>query len=361
MDVVDAKAEEWKSDPWSLVERDGALYGRGVVDNKYGLTTLVQAFTRLKREGFMPDRDLILVLSGDEETGMRTTRALAERLKGAAFAINSDAGGGYRGETGEVIYVYQAAEKSYATYELTVRNTGGHSSRPRSDNAIYELARALDRISKISFPVRWNDVTIESFKTLLPTLPSDVKMRLERFIESPGDETGEALLQADASFVGDLKTTCVATMIQGGVIENALPTEATATVNCRIFPGESGAETQALLIGSTGEENIEIEVKNSLGESAVSVMPTEVLRALEVVLASRAPTASISPYMEAGATDGLQFRRLGIPTVGAGPLLSSNDSNYNYHGIDERLPVSEFNDGLDHYYLFIKALSSHTH
>lgn len=360
MDVVDARPGEWTSNPWALSEKNGALYGRGVVDNKFGVLTLAQAFMRLKREGFVPDRDLVIAFTGDEETGMRTTAALAGRLKGAAFAINSDAGGGYRGASGAATYSYQAGEKTYATYELTVRNPGGHSSRPRADNAIYELAAALQNISNHRFPVRWNAVSLEAFNALLPTLPAELKAPLARFIESPGEDSGAALLKAEPGFVGDIKTTCVATMLRAGIVENALPTEATATVNCRIFPGETVANVQAALAEASGNDKLQVTVVNTLGESPMSEMPGEALQALKAVLAVRAPQTTVSPYLEAGGTDGLQFRRAGIPTIGVGPLFATDDSKYNFHGIDERLPVSEFEGGLDHYYLFIRALAGPT-
>ncbi len=356
MDVVDAKAGEWKSDPWQLTEKDGALYGRGAVDNKFGVLSLTQAFMRLKREGFVPDRDLILAFSGDEETGMATTKVLAERLKGADFAINSDAGGGYRAPNGAATYAYQAAEKTYATFEITARNKGGHSSRPRSDNAIYDLSRSLTRVSDHQFPVRWNDVTIESFRAWLPTMDGKAKVAMAAFLHRPSEARARALLKQDPEFVGELTTTCVATMLRGGIVENALPTEATATVNCRIFPGETVAGVQSAL-GRLAGGKAEVKLVKSLGESSISAMPDDARAALDAVLAVRAPGASVSPYMEAGATDGLQFRRAGIPTIGIGPIIGSPDSNWNFHGIDERLPLSEFKDGLDHYYLFIKALA----
>lgn len=356
MDVVDARRDEWKSDPWVLTERDGALYGRGTVDNKYGILTIAQAFMRLKREGFLPDRDLIIAFSGDEESGMTTTRALAERLNGAAYAINSDAGGGYRGTNGEVSYAYQAAEKTYATFELTARNKGGHSSRPRADNAIYDLARALEQISKLKFPSRWNDITIESFRALEPSLPSDLKPLVAKFAAAPSADTAKALIAKEPSFEGDVQTTCVATMLRGGIVENALPTEATATVNCRIFPGETVEQTKTALAKAVGKD-IAITVLGEPTESPVSHLAPDARAALQAVLDVRAPKATLSPYMEAGGTDGKEFRRAGIPTVAIGPLFSTDESKYNFHGIDERLPISEFDSGLDHYYLFIKALA----
>lgn len=358
MDVVDARREEWKSDPWTLTERDGALYGRGAVDNKYGLLTLVHAFVRLKREGFVPDRELVLALTGDEETGMATTEAMAERLKGAAFAINADAGGGYRGQTGASAYAYQAGEKTYATFELTARNPGGHSSRPRPDNAIVELSEVIGRIAPYRYPLRWNAVTLGSFRALAPTLEEKVRAPLARFVEAPSTQGAEAVIAADPAFRTEFATTCVPTMLRAGIVENALPTEATATVNCRIFPGETVEGTKATLVRLAANPKLEIKAINTLGDaSPISEMPAEAMRALKAVLDVRLPGATVSPYLEAGGTDGLQFRLAGVPTIGAGPLIASDDSNYAYHGIDERIPVAEFVGGLDHYYLFIKALA----
>lgn len=357
MDVVDAKREEWKTDPWTVTEKDNALYGRGTVDNKFGVLTLSQAFIRLKREGFIPDRDLVLAFSGDEETGMATTRVLAQRLKGAEFAINSDAGGGYRGKGGNATYGYQAAEKTYATIELTVRNPGGHSSRPRPDNAIYDLARVLQKIEEHRFPARWNEVSLASFRAILPVLGEKERPVLAAFLKRPSERAAQAVIKQEPSFVGDLRTTCVATMLRAGMVENALPTAATATVNCRIFPGETVAGVQSTLARVAANKKLEFKLLGDPKESPVSVMPAEARKALDAVLAVRAPKASVSPYLEAGGTDGLQFRRAGIPTLGVGPLISSDESNYNYHGVNERLPLPEFESGLDHYYLFIQALA----
>lgn len=357
MDVVDAKATEWASDPWQLTERQGALYGRGAVDNKYGLVTQALAFIRLKREGFSPARELILAFSGDEETEMATTQALAERLRGAAFAINSDAGGGYRGGNGKAAYSIQAGEKTYATFELTVRNDGGHSSRPRPDNAIYELARVLPRIEQHIFPARWNKVTLDSFRALLPTLPAEVATPLAAFIANPSEGRARAVAAAEAGLAPELRTTCVATMLRAGSAENALATEATATVNCRIFPGETVADTRAILERVAAQPGLEVRTLGEPKEGPVSDVPPDASAALAAVLAVRAPAAAVSPYLEVGATDGLHFRRAGIPTVGMGPLFAGEDSNYNYHGIDERLPLAEFEEGLDHYFVMMRAVA----
>lgn len=357
MDVVDAQKDQWTTEPWVVTEKDGAFHGRGVVDNKYGVLTIAHAFMRLKREGFVPDRDLVIAFTGDEETGMKTTKLLAERLKGAAFAVNSDAGGGYRAKDGSATYAYQAAEKTYATFELTARNPGGHSSSPRPDNAIYQLGDGLRKIAAYRFPVKWNEVSLASFAAWGPALEGDVGKAMVQFARNPNDGSAVAILEKEPWIDRDLRTTCVATMFKAGMVENALPTTATATVNCRIFPGETVAEVQSVLARLADDKAIEIKLANTLGESPISAITPDARAALDAVLAVREPKASVSPYMEAGGTDGLQFRRAGVPTIGIGPLFATDESNYNFHGNNERLPIAEFEEGLDHFYLFIKALA----
>lgn len=358
MDVVEARREDWDFDPFMLTERDAVLYGRGVVDNKYGVLTLTQAFMRLKREGFTPDRDLILAFSGDEETGMITTRALAERLKGAAFAVNSDAGGGFRpANGGPGAYGLQAAEKTYATFEVTAKNDGGHSSAPRADNAIYELADALKKIEAFRFPARWNSVSLAGFAAIAPTLDGDARKAVERFVAKPGDVRALKVMSADPSIDRDLRTTCVATMLRGGHAENALPQTATATVNCRIFPGDPVSDVRSALTSVMANNKLEIATLDEPLESPVSEVPPEVSTAIAEVVKVRAPGAIVSPYLEAGGTDGLHFRRAGVPTIGAGPIISLEGDEYNYHGKNERLPVARFNDGLDHFMIFVRALA----
>jgi acetylornithine deacetylase/succinyl-diaminopimelate desuccinylase-like protein len=288
---------------------------------------------------------------------MRTTRVLADKLKGAAFVVNSDAGGGYMGKNGAATYGIQAAEKTYATFELTTRNDGGHSSSPRPDNAIYELAAVLQKIAVHRFPVKWNAVSLDGFTAMAPTVEGELGKAMLRFAQHPGDAAAVAILEKEPGIDRDLRTTCVATMLKAGIAENALASAATATVNCRIFPGETVAEVQSTLASVAGNPALEIKVLGEPVESPVSEVPAEARRALDAVLAVRAPKASISTYMEAGGTDGLWFRRAGMPTVAMGPLFSTDESNYNFHGNNERLPVSEFNGGLDHYYRFIKALA----
>ncbi len=358
MDVVAASQEDWGGrDPYVLTEENGVFFGRGVVDNKYGVLGITQAFMRLRREGFAPDRELILAFTGDEETTGKTAVLLAARLKGAAYAINSDAGGGFRGGGNEkASYALQVAEKTYATYELTALNEGGHSSAPRPDNAIYDLAAALTRISAYRFEARWNPVTLESFRLTAASLEGPLGKAMARFAANPRDKA--ALAELDKSWVSnELRTTCVATMLRGGHAENALPVAATATINCRIFPGQTIAEVQDILLKVAGNDGLQIKTIGEPIESDVSVPPEELRVALAKVLAVRAPGVVATPYMEAGATDGLYFRSAGIPTLGVGGLFMSQGVEYNIHGNNERLPVAQFDDGLDHVYDLIKALT----
>jgi len=357
MDVVDARRSEWKTDPWKLTEAGGRLYGRGVVDNKYGVLTIMRAFMRLKREGFAPHQDLIAAFTGDEETSMATTRLLATRLQGAAFAVNADAGGGFRPSNGaKPSYYAQASEKTYISFEITARNAGGHSSAPREDNAIYDLADALKKIALHRFPIRWNEVSLSGLAGSAAGMEGDAREAALRFVASPGDPRAVAVLEKDPWINRELRTTCVATVLRAGEEENVLPTSATATVNCRAFPGETVAEVKAGLAAAIANEKIELKVTGDPAESPVTPIPAAALQALRKVLTVRAPGGAVTPYMEAGATDGLHFRRAGIPTIGAGPLFSTDGVSYNYHGVDENLPVDQFVDGLDHFYLFIKAL-----
>ncbi len=325
---------------------------------KLDAASATSALIELRRQGYKPRRTIVLQFSGDEETTFRTTRALAERLRGAAFAVNSDAGGGYIAKNGAATYSWQAAEKTYVSFAVTARNPGGHSSAPRPDNAIYELADSLGKLARHRFPVRWNDVALQGHAAMAPMFPGATGEALARFARNPRDASAIAIIEQDPGIDRDLRTTCVATMLQGGLVENALPTTATATVNCRVFPGEPVAALQSTLADVMGNPKLEIRQLREAFESPVSTMPSEAEQALRAVLAVRAPNASLAPYMEAGGTDGMVFRRAGIPTIGLGPLFGSDGSNYNYHGNNERLPLAEFEHGLDHYYHFIRALAS---
>ena len=360
MDVVDALAKDWVRPPFTLTEEEGYFFGRGTDDNKYGITNLTATFLRLKQEGWQPSRDLVLVFSGDEETGMISTRAQAKYVADnidPEFILNSDAGGIALAEDGTpVAFRVQSAEKTFATYELTVTNPGGHSSRPRSDNAIYELAAALGKIAAYQFPVRATDLTKSYFATAGKLTPGELGQAMLKFAADPSDESAIATLQANPETVGTLGTTCVATMLEAGHAENALPQSATATVNCRIFPGEGAAATEAKLKEVIGNDDVAFKLITDVTESPESKLRDDVKAALRFSLDKRYPGMTILPYMESGGTDGMHYRTLGYDTVAlSGAALKASDMFA--HGLNERLPVDSFYGGLDHWYWILKKLA----
>jgi acetylornithine deacetylase/succinyl-diaminopimelate desuccinylase-like protein len=262
MDVVTAKREEWERDPYTLIEENGYFFGRGTLDIKQGVVHLAATFLRLKAEGFVPTRDLIIYFSGDEETNGYTAQDTLKNhreLVDAEYALNSDGGGGSLAPDGTpVTYALQVAEKTYASFELTARNSGGHSSAPRDDNAIYDLANALTRLQAYAFPVMWNDGTLGYFRASGRARHDALGRAMSAFAADQHDQAAIAALSADPGEVGKLRTTCVATMLRGGHAENALPQTATATVNCRIFPGQGVDEVKATLAKLAGAQ---VEVK----------------------------------------------------------------------------------------------------
>jgi len=360
IDVVEANAADWVRPPFELTEDDANFYGRGTSDNKFGIAQLTSTFIRLKLEGFVPSRDLILVFTGDEESNMVTTRMLAyERpdLAEAEFALNTDAGGGDLNAEGEaVLYTIQVAEKTYATWDLTVHNRGGHSSRPRPDNAIYDLADVIKRIQEYRFPVRYNDMTRAYFEETGNQLGGDLGDAMLRFAQNPEDQSAADRLAIESSYVGTTRTTCVVTMLQAGHAENALPQSATATVNCRIFPGVPVSEIEQVLREVAGNDQVEFVALDEPTESPVSELREDVANAVGMAVHARYPDVKIIPIMESGGTDGMHFRKAGVPTWGVSAIFMQPDEMY-AHGLDERVPVKAFYDALDHWSIIIRELA----
>jgi len=360
MDVVDARPEDWELNPFELTEKDGYFFGRGVDDNKYGVMSLTQTFIRLKNEGFTPSRDLVLAFSGDEESGMVTTRMMAydrKDLTDAEFALNSDAGGGELDPDGApVAYGVQAAEKTFATFDVTARNPGGHSSRPRSDNAIYDLVHALEKIEAYKFPVMSNEITRASFALTGAALGGETGEAMVAFAKNPENKKAQKVLAADPATVGQTRTTCVATMLNAGHAENALPQMATAAVNCRIFPGMTVEDVQQKLAAAVGNPALEIVVRGEPTVSPVSEMRDDVTAALSKAVHARFPGLPIGAYMESGGTDGMHFRKAGVPTLAMSPIFMKSSDMF-AHGLNERLPVESFYGGLDHWMIIIKDLA----
>lgn len=360
MDVVEANAEDWERPPFKLTQDDKYFYARGTIDNKFGIAQLTSTFIRLKKEGFVPKRDLIIAFSGDEESGMTTTRMLAyERpdLAGAEFALNSDAGGGALNMQGEAVtYNIQAAEKTYSSWEITAHNPGGHSSRPRPDNAIYDLANAISKIQGYQFPVRWSQMTRDYFRVTGKKLGGELGAAMIRFAENPDDQSASDRLARESSYVGTTRTTCVVTMLSAGHAENALPQSATATVNCRIFPGTMVADVEQALKMAVGNDAIEFVQLGDPVESPVSELREDVSAAVAIAVHSRYPDVQIVPYMESGGTDGMHFRRAGIPTWAVSGVFMNPNEMY-AHGLNERVPINSFYGALDHWSIILRELA----
>jgi acetylornithine deacetylase/succinyl-diaminopimelate desuccinylase-like protein len=359
MDVVEAKREDWERDPFTLVEENGYFYGRGVYDNKSGLVTLTATLLRLKREGFVPARDLVFVYTGDEETTGATARMLLDRHRdwlGVEFALNTDGGGGSLSEESgrATIYAMQTAEKSYASYTLTATNPGGHSSLPRRDNAVYDLVDALARLRTHQFPVMWNDTTVAAFRVAAATQEGALGQAMRRFAARPGDRRAAETISANPSYVGQVRTTCVPTLLEGGHADNALPQRAVATVNCRIFPGVTIPEIQAQLQSVVGS-SATVAPLAQYWSSDPSPLRPDVVEAVTAAVHANHPGIPVVPAMSAGATDGVFFRAAGVPTYGVGEMFIKDSDDFS-HGLNERVPVESFYDGLTHYRVLLQTL-----
>jgi acetylornithine deacetylase/succinyl-diaminopimelate desuccinylase-like protein len=360
MDVVTAKRSDWQRDPYTLTEENGFFFGRGTSDVKQEVALLTATFLRLKAEGFVPARDLIIAFSGDEETAQATARDLvtAHRdLVDAEFAINGDGGGGVlsEGMAKPLIFYVQGAEKSSAQYLLTTHNPGGHSSQPRPDNAIYELADALKAVQRYEFPLKWNEWTLGDFKAASAVTQGPLGEAMARFAADPGNAAAAAEIAKNPAFIGRIRTTCVATMLAGGHAENALPQSATATINCRIFPGTSAADVQKTLQGLVGA-NVEVRQGYDALVSDASPMRADVMSAVAKAVQASNPGAPVVPTQAAYATDGAVYRNAGIPTYGAGGVFVMDSEEF-AHGLNERIRVTEFYKALTFWDVLIKTLA----
>jgi acetylornithine deacetylase/succinyl-diaminopimelate desuccinylase-like protein len=361
MDVVAATPEGWQHDPFKLVEDNGYFFGRGTLDLKSSIASLTTTFLRLKSQGFVPSRDLIIVFTGDEETEQATTADLVKNHRGlidADFALNADAGGGTLDDRGRAtIFEIGTAEKTYATYEISTHNSGGHSSLPRADNAIYELADALKKVQSYRFPVMWNETTLASFKALGAVTAGKLGEAMKKFADDPRDNAAAEVLLADPSQVGNTRTTCVATLLRGGDAENALPTSATATINCRIFPGVPVADVTATLQDVVGPD-VKVALLGTPAFSDASPLRADVLTAVADAVHVRHPGIPVVPRMQPGASDAVYFRAAGIPTYGVWENFVKENEDFS-HASNERLPVTSFYQGLDYWYVLLKGLSTH--
>ena len=364
LDVVDALRSDWEFEPFELRETDGYFYGRGTDDNKAGIAHIVTNFIRLRDEGYVPDRDLVAVFTADEETSSDSIKYLVRErrdLVDSVFAINSDAGGGELFNGAPNIFNVQAAEKIYVTFHITATNPGGHSSRPRADNAIYELTMALARLSEFTFPVDVGEVSglyFERSSYFMDGLPA-VDMRA--VAKEPPDEAAAARLSAGSPYYNAiLHTTCVATRLDAGHADNALPQTARATVNCRVLPGQSPDDVEATLREIIGNEQITVARMNAPTGSDPSPLTEEIMNVLEPIVEEMWPGVPLIPTMSTGATDGNYVRNAGIPVYGVSAIFSDpNDSRA--HGKDERVGVKEYYSAQEFWYRMLKRLSGGKH
>ena len=360
MDVVEAKREDWSKDPFQLIEEGGYLYGRGTTDMKNGITAITTALLRLKAEGFKPKRDIIVLFTGDEENGGRGAELAATEwraLTDAEYALNADAGGGAFMKDGTSVgFGLQTSEKMYQSFRFTVRNPGGHSSRPRPDNAIYELASVLKKLETHRFTPALNETTRAYFAARATQEKGALGDAMRRWLKNENDAEAADFIEADPTEVGSTRTRCVATRLEGGHADNALPQLARATVNCRILPGVPAKEVQAELQAAVGA-GVEIAPTVSSHPSPASPLRPDVVKAYSDSIHKRHPGALIIPQMSAGATDGLYLRATGMPVYGVDGTWIIIPDDERAHGRDERIPVKSFNENLDHWYDMLVKLA----
>ena len=371
LDVVEARREDWTTDPFQFVEKDGYFYGRGTQDIKDNDAVLVTNFIRLRREGYRPDRDLILALTADEEGGksngvdwlLKNHRDLVD----AEFALNPDSGGVTTEHGKPVDFDIEASEKLYADYQLTVTNPGGHSSLPVPDNAIYHLSDALSRLEHAPFPFELNAVTRGYFEKRAALEKGQRAADMKGILGTPPDPAAIARLSADPRYNSMTHTTCVATRLNAGHANNALPQLAQANVNCRILPGHPIEEVRQALIKTFNDPAVTVRYMDDAGnvlekiperKAFAPVMPpAEILRPLERVTDSMWPGAPVVPIMETGASDSIYTIAAGIPSYGINGIAIDQD-DVRMHGKDERVRVNSYYDGVDFYYRYLKALTS---
>jgi acetylornithine deacetylase/succinyl-diaminopimelate desuccinylase-like protein len=358
-DVVEAKREDWSMDPFQFIERDGYFYGRGTADDKAQAAVWIATLLRYRREDFKPDRDIIVALTADEEGGgpyngvqwlIKNKRDLID----AEFCLNEGGWGEIAGGK-KISNDIQVSEKYVINFRLEVRNKGGHSSIPIADNAIYHLASALERLSKFGFPMKINEVTRAYFEAMSKIDTGPLKNDLAR-AAGGSTEAMQKIAQASAAWNATLRTTCVATQIEGGHAKNALPQLAAANVNCRVLPDETAEYVQNTLKRIIGDDQVSLTISGDVSKGPASPMRQDVLKAVSRLTDTLWPGVPTVPIMVMGATDGLYLRAIGIPTYGVQGFFMDRD-DIRFHGRDERMGVTSFFEGQTFLYELVKALS----
>ncbi len=362
LDVVDALPSDWSVDPFTFLERDGYYYGRGTTDDKAMAAIWIANLIRYRQEGYRPDRDLIVALTADEEGGSHNgvTWLLAHHrdLIDAAYALNEGGGGAIKNGR-RIANRVQASEKVYQSFRLEVTNRGGHSSLPRPDNAIYQLAEGLIRLARFRFPVKLTEVTLAFFERTADGEAGRTAADMRAVARPTPDRAAAGRLSMEPYFNALLRTTCVATQLESGHAENALPQTARAVVNCRVLPNDDPEEIPRTLARVLADTAIRLTPLSEPTPSPPSPLRPEVIEPIERITQAMWPGVPVVPVMSTGATDGLYLRNAGIPTYGVSGLFGDLD-DVRAHGRDERIAVEAFFDGQTFLYRLVKALSGGT-
>jgi acetylornithine deacetylase/succinyl-diaminopimelate desuccinylase-like protein len=362
MDVVEAKREDSTTDPFVMTERDGYYYGRGTIDMKDGITAITQSMINLRAAGFKPKRDIVVLFTGDEETnGIGARKGATEwldMLGHPEFGLNADGGGGgFNPDGSPAGFLMQTAEKTFAGYTFTVRNRGGHSSKPRKDNAIYSLAHALERLEAYRFTPKLNETTRAYFTARQKTEKGPLGDAMRRWLANPNDGEAADIIEASESEVGLTRTRCVPTRLFGGHADNALPQLATAMINCRIFPGEDPNDVKAELEKVAADPTVVVTRNDDYVASLGSPLRADVTGAYTRAVQALHPGVPISPEMSTGASDARPFRVAGIPVYGVNGAWVQVPTDFRAHGKDERIPIQSLYDNVVHWQLMLKDLT----
>lgn len=357
IDVVEANAEDWTLPPFEFIEKEGTFYGRGVADDKDEGAIHLALLFRLKAERFVPDRDIIVALTADEEggpdNGVEWLLANRRALIAAEYAFNEGGGGRVRDGV-RVSHDVQASEKKFQNFTFEATNPGGHSSVPVKDNAITQLSDALVKLGAYDFPVHLNEVTQAYFSRLAGVAGGDMGAAMRAIVANPGDAAAARTLSADPRYNSQLRTTCVATMLEGGHARNALPQRARANVNCRILPDESPDSVRAILTTVIANPKVTVTAAGTARNSPPSPLTPSLMGEIARVTKEMWGDLPVIPTMSTGATDGLFLRNAGIPVYGVSGLMYPDTGA---HGMNERIPAKAFYDGLEFMTRLVKSLT----